>query len=398
MSTPRFSSGAVTMKMISSTSITSMYGTTLISALSLRLRWRRDGDAGHGGFLVLGSCWSTPEPGHAGYARRGAPGAAGSRRTPRRRRRSARPGARPWWRSGCRPTPPGSRRTGPSRWRSAPRRCPARPWRWSPPCTLARPWNEIMMPNTVPNRPTYGLIEPTLARNSRLCSRPSISREPVARIARCAPSSCMRAVDAAALAQAVELAEAGFEDRLHAADCRGRARWRRHRAWSVRRRTRSAPRSARLRVSARSSTRFLRKMITHDATEATSSSTITSCTGRLACSTSCSRSRLLPAGRRRAAALTASSASVDGLRGRVLGQGLDSGRASPCSSCGVSCVVLQFQGVQFVVQRLRDRARAEAPAAAPRRAPSRSSSTLVAAADLLREHHAGAPAFAQRDA
>src|SRR5512142_3181164 len=36
MSTPRLSSGAVTMKMISSTSITSMYGTTLISALSLR--------------------------------------------------------------------------------------------------------------------------------------------------------------------------------------------------------------------------------------------------------------------------------------------------------------------------------------------------------------------------
>src|ERR1700752_688125 len=36
MSTPRLSSGAVTMKMIRSTSITSMYGTTLISALSLR--------------------------------------------------------------------------------------------------------------------------------------------------------------------------------------------------------------------------------------------------------------------------------------------------------------------------------------------------------------------------
>src|SRR5688572_2816084 len=41
MSTPRFNSGAVTMKMISSTSITSMYGTTLMSALSRRLRMRR---------------------------------------------------------------------------------------------------------------------------------------------------------------------------------------------------------------------------------------------------------------------------------------------------------------------------------------------------------------------
>src|SRR6185312_2369848 len=37
MSTPRFKSGAVTMKMINKTSITSIYGTTLISALSL---WR----------------------------------------------------------------------------------------------------------------------------------------------------------------------------------------------------------------------------------------------------------------------------------------------------------------------------------------------------------------------
>ncbi|MNV96572.1 hypothetical protein D3C71_1915960 [compost metagenome] len=39
-SMPRVSSGAVTMKMINSTSITSMYGTTLISDLSLRLRRR----------------------------------------------------------------------------------------------------------------------------------------------------------------------------------------------------------------------------------------------------------------------------------------------------------------------------------------------------------------------
>jgi len=40
-STPRLSSGAVIMKITSSTSITSMYGTTLISDLSLRRRVRR---------------------------------------------------------------------------------------------------------------------------------------------------------------------------------------------------------------------------------------------------------------------------------------------------------------------------------------------------------------------
>ena len=76
--------------------------------------------------------------------------------------------------------------------------------------------------------------------------------------------------------------------------------------------------------SARSSTRFLRKMITHDATEANSSSSITSCTGMLACSTSCSRSRPLPPARRRRRRRPASR--VRGLRGRVLGQGFDGGR------------------------------------------------------------------------
>jgi hypothetical protein len=47
--------------------------------------------------------------------------------------------------------------------------------------------------------------------------------------------------------------------------------------------------------SARSSTRFLRKMISHEAIEANNSSSITNCTGMLACTISCSRS-MWPAG------------------------------------------------------------------------------------------------------
>ena len=46
-----------------------------------------------------------------------------------------------------------------------------------------------MMPHTVPNRPTYGLVEPTVASVARLCSSRSISFSCATRIARRAPSS-----------------------------------------------------------------------------------------------------------------------------------------------------------------------------------------------------------------
>ncbi|MNN92084.1 hypothetical protein D3C76_1706550 [compost metagenome] len=44
------------------------------------------------------------------------------------------------------------------------------------------------MPHTVPNRPMYGLVEPTVARNGRLCSSFSSSREMATRMARPTPS------------------------------------------------------------------------------------------------------------------------------------------------------------------------------------------------------------------
>ncbi|MNG21116.1 hypothetical protein D3C84_1054460 [compost metagenome] len=44
------------------------------------------------------------------------------------------------------------------------------------------------MPQTVPNRPMYGLTEPTVARNGRLCSSFSSSREMATRMARATPS------------------------------------------------------------------------------------------------------------------------------------------------------------------------------------------------------------------
>ena len=37
-------------------------------------------------------------------------------------------------------------------------------------------WKLVMMPHTVPNRPTNGAVEPTVARNSRRRSSRSISR------------------------------------------------------------------------------------------------------------------------------------------------------------------------------------------------------------------------------
>src|SRR5262245_833785 len=49
-------------------------------------------------------------------------------------------------------------------------------------------WNELMMPHTVPSKPTYGLVLLTVARNARLCSSRSISLRCETRIARRDPS------------------------------------------------------------------------------------------------------------------------------------------------------------------------------------------------------------------
>ena len=42
-------------------------------------------------------------------------------------------------------------------------------------CTFPRPEKALMMPQTVPNSPTYGLVLPTVASVARLCSSRSIS-------------------------------------------------------------------------------------------------------------------------------------------------------------------------------------------------------------------------------
>src|SRR5688572_5179835 len=55
-------------------------------------------------------------------------------------------------------------------------------------CALPRPWNAPMIPQTVPKRPTYGLVEPTVASVARLSSRRSISRSCATRIVRRTPS------------------------------------------------------------------------------------------------------------------------------------------------------------------------------------------------------------------
>ena len=54
--------------------------------------------------------------------------------------------------------------------------------------TFERPRNAFIMPHTVPNRPIYGLTEPTEARNGKCASRSSSSRLYAARMARREPS------------------------------------------------------------------------------------------------------------------------------------------------------------------------------------------------------------------
>ena len=55
-------------------------------------------------------------------------------------------------------------------------------------CTPPSAWNELMIPHTVPSSPMYGLVLLTVARNARLCSSRSISRNCETRIARREPS------------------------------------------------------------------------------------------------------------------------------------------------------------------------------------------------------------------
>ena len=55
--------------------------------------------------------------------------------------------------------------------------------------TLPSDENALMIPHTVPNSPTYGLVLPTVASVARLCSSRSISLSCATRIARREPSS-----------------------------------------------------------------------------------------------------------------------------------------------------------------------------------------------------------------
>ena len=50
--------------------------------------------------------------------------------------------------------------------------------------TAANAMKACMIPHTVPNRPIYGLIEPTVASKGKLVSRSSTSRDKETRIAR----------------------------------------------------------------------------------------------------------------------------------------------------------------------------------------------------------------------
>src|SRR5690348_4314661 len=143
-----------------------------------------------------------------------------------------------------------------------------------------RPWNAPMMPHTVPNRPTYGLIEPTLARNSRLRSSKPISRVPATCMARSEPSitlrvSCVLRWRWRANSRKPDSKMFSMPPLLAPPLLTSRNNW-----------ARSPPDQKRSSNASASSIAalvwvYLRMMITQDRNEKTSSTSSTSCTGRL---------------------------------------------------------------------------------------------------------------------
>ena len=146
--------GAVTMKITNRTNITSMYGTTLISETRrfLRLNRRaithpvgaRDDDCSEFIGEVLIS--------HSEAVNFRIEPIVGNHRWNRSKQtdRCGNQGLRNTWRNCC--------------------QCGL--------FTVAKPRNEFIIPQTVPNKPMYGLIEPTVARNGRCASTVPLSHGP----------------------------------------------------------------------------------------------------------------------------------------------------------------------------------------------------------------------------
>src|SRR5215472_7649378 len=147
-------------------------------------------------------------------------------------------------------------------------------------CTLPSEEKALMMPHTVPNRPTYGLVLPTVASVARLCSRRSISFSCATRIARREPSSSCslplaiwrrRANSRKPNSKMPAMPVAPPRDSMARYSC----------ARSSPDQNRPSKRSASRR--ARAITLRLLKMICHEVSDASSSRPITICTGTLAC-------------------------------------------------------------------------------------------------------------------
>ena len=103
-------------------------------------------------------------------ARRSA--ATGSRRTRRQSPPGAGPACSPRRRTCYRKSSPGWRRQGRLRSQTAPRRCPGATTANEVFFEAAIDWKLVMMPQTVPNRPTKGPAEPTVASTSSRRSKP----------------------------------------------------------------------------------------------------------------------------------------------------------------------------------------------------------------------------------
>src|SRR5215475_8728588 len=150
-------------------------------------------------------------------------------------------------------------------------------------CTLPSEAKALMMPQTVPNSPTYGLVLPTVASVARLCSRRSISFNCATRIARREPSRSSSLPVAICRRRANSRKPNSKMPAMPVAPpCDSIARYSVARSSPDQKRPskRSASRRARLMM------RRLRKMIAQEVSDASSSSAITICTGTLACTIS----------------------------------------------------------------------------------------------------------------
>src|ERR1700683_1753175 len=150
-------------------------------------------------------------------------------------------------------------------------------------CTLPSEEKALMIPHTVPNSPTYGLVLPTVARVARLCSSRSISFSCATRMAPPEPSSNWSAPVTLCRRRANSRKPNSKMPAMPVAPpCDSMARYSCARSSPDQKRLSKRSASRRARPIAR----LLPKMMAHELSDASSRMPMTICTGTLACTMS----------------------------------------------------------------------------------------------------------------